>query len=263
LLFAKKRKFAYLAIQPAAQSDFVIPELEYHGFRKSTLELAPTATLRVDLRLRQDELLAHLKRQTKQNVRRSENAGIITRPGNAADIGTFVGLHQKTSQRQNFLPYPDTYFEHLWRLFSPGGNICILLAEYNQEAVSGLLLIAYGDTVAAKLIGWSGAYPDLRPNDALFWGAINWSKSNGYSWFDFEGINRQGALAWLQNGELPEQYRHTPDFLKYGYGGEVAILPEAYENSFNPLISLAMKNLKLHVNDQSWSSKFVDRIRKR
>ena len=199
-----------------------------HGFRPSWLELAPTATILLDLTQDTDQILGQMKRQTRQKVRRSEREGMTTREGTEVDLPVFYQLYLATSQRQRFTPYPEEYFSRMWQVFSKQGLISLMIAEYQSAPVSALLLVAFGDTVIPKILGWSGQHAKCRPNDAVFWAAIQWAKTHGYRCFDMEGINREGAELTLSGQSLPEALRHTPDFFKLGYGGSVTLFPQSY-----------------------------------
>jgi lipid II:glycine glycyltransferase (peptidoglycan interpeptide bridge formation enzyme) len=227
--------FQLLTVQPANDNS-ELPELfTGRGFRSSWLELAPTATILLDLAPDREQILAQMKRQTRQNIRRSEREGMTVREGTVADLPAFYQLHLMTSQRQKFKPYPEKYFARMWQVFSTQGLTSLILAEYQGTAVSALLLVLFGDTVIAKTLGWSGQYAERRPNDAVFWASIQWAKSHGYRCFDFEGIDRKGAELLVSGQPLPEELQHTPDFIKLGYGGKVALMPQSYYFVPSPL----------------------------
>jgi len=227
--------FFLLAVQPANEVSELKLLLINRGFRSSWLELAPTATILLDLSPELDQILALMKRQTRQNIRRSEREGMTVREGTEADLPAFYELHLVTSQRQKFKPYPRKYFAQMWRVFSTQGLISLILAEYQGAPVSALLLVSFADIVIAKILGWSGQYAEHRPNDAVFWASIQWAKSNGYHCFDFEGIDREGAELMVSGQPLHEELRHTPDFIKLGYGGKVALMPQSYYFVPSPL----------------------------
>jgi lipid II:glycine glycyltransferase (peptidoglycan interpeptide bridge formation enzyme) len=225
---ARRNHFLVITIQPADHDREFQALLPEYGFRRSWLELAPTATILHDLTQEPREILKQMKRQTRQNVNRSGREGITTRAGTEADLPTFYRFYLATSERQGFTPYPEDYFTQMWQLFSAQDAIALILAEYRNTPVSALLLISFGDTVIPKILGWSGEHPKRRPNDAVFWGAIQWAKSHGYHYFDMEGINREGAELMLSGESLPEELRHTPDFFKLGYGGSITLMPQSY-----------------------------------
>jgi peptidoglycan pentaglycine glycine transferase (the first glycine) len=251
-----------LAIQPPNNGQAMVCLLPPRGFRPSSLELAPTATILIDLAPDPDGILAAMKRQTRQNIRRGEREGITVHEGTARDLPTFYALHTATSQRQNFPPYPQEYFTHMWQLLEPHGYITLLLAAYEAETVSALLLVPFGNAVIAKILGWSGLYADRRPNEALFWAAIQWSKSHGYPLFDFEGIDPNGARAVLKGESLPASLHHSPDFLKHGFGGQVVLYPEAYDRVSSPILRWAYCKASPRIGGQSAASKLMDRLRK-
>jgi lipid II:glycine glycyltransferase (peptidoglycan interpeptide bridge formation enzyme) len=252
-----------VAIQPSNNGQATIDLLPPRGFEPSSLELAPTATILINLAPGPDAILAGMKRQTRQNIRRSERAGISVHEGTEDDLPAFYTLHEATSRRQKFPPYPKEYFTHMWKVLEPHGYITVLLAKLEDEVVSALLLVPFGDTVIAKILGWSGLHGDRRPNEALFWGSIQWARSRGYSYFDFEGIDPIGARAILRGESLPESLRRTPDFLKHGFGGQVVLYPEAYDRVSNPVLGWAYRKASPRIGGESPASKLMDRLRKR
>lgn len=225
---AKNNHYLLIVLQPCESDQTFKACLSDQGFRESWLELAPTATIIHDLSLDTQEIMKQMKRQTRQNIKRSVREEITTREGTEADLPTFYQLHVTTSQRQGFTPYPQEYFSQMWQVFSKPGWISLIFAEYQGIPVSALLLVSFGDTVIPKILGWSGEHGKRRPNDAVFWAAIQWAKDHGYRYFDMEGIDREGAELILSGQSLPEELRRTPDFFKLGYGGRVSVYPRSY-----------------------------------
>jgi len=260
---SRNRHVQLLAIQPPNDSHYMTGLLEKQGFRLSTLELAPVASILIDVQPEPEEILGQMKRQTRQNIRRSIREGVTFREGTLADLHTFYDLHISSSQRQHFLPYPFHYFETMGQVLEPHGYFKLLLTEYEGQAVSAFLLVPFHDTVIAKILGWSGMHREHRPNEALAWGAILWAKENGYRYFDFEGID-QDAAQYLLNGEsLPESMHSSPNFFKYGFGGKIVLYPPAYDYLFSPPLRWIYNRIPLKVATQSMTSKVLDRLRKR
>jgi lipid II:glycine glycyltransferase (peptidoglycan interpeptide bridge formation enzyme) len=170
-----------------------------------------------------------MKRQNRQNIRHAERDGITIREGRRDDLETFYRHYLATSLRQKFAPYPIEYFYRMWDIFYKKGNIGLILSEYENQPISGLLIVPFNDKVIAKLFGWSGQYAGSRPNEAVFWGAIQWAKTHGYHFFDLQGIDPVGAKALLSGQPLPESLLHTPTFMKLQFGGQVCLFPAAFE----------------------------------
>lgn len=252
-----------LAIQPAYECPDLAELFKQHKFHPSWLELAPTATILLDLTPQTDQILSQMKRQTRQNIRRSEREGITVREGSQADLSTFYSLHLATCQRQEYSPYSEQYFNCMWQILAPHGYISLMMAEFGDEPVSALLLIPFGDTVIAKTLGWSGQYAEKRPNDAVFWASIQWSKIHGYRYYDFEGIDRRGAEIMVSGQPLPEELQHTPDFIKLGYGGQVSLIPKAYDLIPNPLFRWPYRIFFEKTDRGLRVNKLIDRFRRR
>jgi lipid II:glycine glycyltransferase (peptidoglycan interpeptide bridge formation enzyme) len=253
----------YLALQPPNNGQALANRLPDWGFERSWIELAPTASIVIDLTLADSVLLALMKRQTRQNIRRSERAGIKVREGCEADLRSFYDLHLATSRRQQFHPYAEHYLAEMWRVLYPHGYLKLLLAELQGEAVSALLIVPFGEMVIAKLLGWSGLHADCRPNDAVFWGAIKWAKASGYRRFDFEGLDLSTARAVLKNGSLPESRRSSPDFFKLGFGGQVTLYPEAYDHVYVPVVSWLYRCVAPKTGGGARLYRMLDRYRRR
>ncbi len=262
-LAGKECGLKYLAIQPPCKNELVSFTLTRYGFKPSWMELASTATILIDLSQEPGKILAQMKRQTRQNIMRSERGEITCREGDENDLSTFYRLHSATSQRQGFTPFSECYYQKMWHIFKPLGYIKLIIAEFHDEAVSALLLVPFGDSVVAKILGWSGQYRELRPNDAVFWASILWAKAHGYHYFDLEGIDRRCAIQINQGIPLPDKARDSYTFFKLGYGGKIAIFPLAYDYVYNPVVRQVYQ--MIFSKPEQWSKFYgsLDRIRRR
>jgi lipid II:glycine glycyltransferase (peptidoglycan interpeptide bridge formation enzyme) len=245
LRICKAHHLTYLVIQPPTNGILIERELARHGFSSCWFELAPTATVLIDLSLDSKEILARMKRQTSQNIRRGENRGIKVRTGQESDLPSFYRLYAATNERYGTRPYSERYFKNLWNLMEPQGFIKLFLASHDSEQVSALLTITLGETVIASKLGWSGNYGDCRPNEVLFWEAIKWAKVNGYRFFDFEGIDIEGAKAVLEGKPLPEALQETPTRFKLSFGGDVVLNPGPCDYLYNRQLRWLNNKVKL------------------
>lgn len=225
LLACRAHQVSFLVIQPSSNGELVARQLAKRGFEPGWIELAPTATVLIDLTPDAQEILAHMKRQTRQNIRRGEQRGIQVREGQESDLPAFHRLYAATNERYGTRPYSKEYFADMWHILEPSGLLKLFLATHDTEPVSALLTIPFGDTVVASKLGWSGLQGDSRPNEVLFWEAIKWAKVNGYRFFDLEGIDVEGAKAVLEGRPLPEALQETPTRFKLSFGGEVVLYP--------------------------------------
>lgn len=258
---ARKFRIQHLTLQPPGGNGHLVQGLSEQGFRPSTAELAPPATLLLDLSKDQDALEAEMNRKTRYNVRLSGRKGITVRDGDESDLVTYYKILASTGERQNFSPYPEKYFTEMWRILKPRGWIKLFLAEFENEVVSAQLAVPFGDTMINKLSVWSGQHGSRRPNEALQWAAITWAKSQGYRFYDFEGIKPAAARAVLRQEAIPESLKQSVTSFKLGFGGEVTIFPEAYDYVYNPLLRWAYTEIFPRLEDRRMVKRILKRIR--
>lgn len=200
------------------------------------IRIGPEATTMVDLEQDLDTIQANMKSKTRYNVRYAARKEIVVREGTIDDLPTFHTLLQKTAARNEFSPYSLEYFEQMYHLFTPHQHFKLLFAEHEGEILSAILLIAFSDTVIYKKGAWSGAKGNLRPNEALHWEAIKWAKTQGYRYYDFEGISRVAAQSVIAGEGIPDEAMNTYTRFKLGFGGEIRLLPHTFIYSRNPVI---------------------------
>lgn len=235
----RRDRVIYLKVQPPAGREDIGACLLRRGHSESALELAPTATVRVDVGRSDDQLLAGMRTNTRRNIRKAQRAGVTVRAGGDADLPTLYRFIEATGRRQDFPPYPARYYEQMWRSFAPGGKAHLLVAERDGIPLSAVLLIAFGDTVIYKMGGWSGDAREARPNELVHWTAIGWAREHGHRWYDLEGIDLPAARAVLAGETPPETAQRGVSHFKLGFGGEVTIFPPAYDSGGRGLLGIA------------------------
>jgi lipid II:glycine glycyltransferase (peptidoglycan interpeptide bridge formation enzyme) len=258
---ARAHRSQYLIVQPPCEVGALSNRLLRKGFEPSSTHVAPVATVAIDLVKDLDDILAQMKAGTRRNVRLSQRRGITVREGAAGDLPAFHRLLVATGQRQGFSPYPEEYFTEMWRVLDPSGYVRLFVAEYAGEAVSALLLIPFGDTAIYKKGAWSGRHGDRRPNEALHWTAIQWAKSQGYRYYDFEGINPEAARAIASGEPLPDFLTQTVTRFKLGFGGQLFLYPGPYDYVCNPVLRWAYTTLYRKIANWPITKSTLNRLR--
>lgn len=258
---AEAHRVQYLVIQPPNNGEAFGRQLPRWGFRPSSIEVVPTATVRVDLTKDLDEILAQMKSKTRYNVRLGQRKGITVREGTQRDLSVFYRLLVATGQRQQFSPESEEFYFKMWRVLSLHGYIKLFLTEYDGEAVSGLLAVPFGDTVIYKRGAWSGRHGNRRPNEVMHWTAIQWAKTQGYHYYDFEGIAPKAARAILEDRPLSDSLRQTTTRFKLQFGGQVTLFPGAYDYIHNPLLRWAYGAVFPKVQNWPVVEKLANRLR--
>ncbi len=258
---ARLRRVRHLTIQPANNGHVFTQELADRGFRPSSVPVAPQTSLIIDLGADIATILAQLSSKTRYNIRLGERSGIKVREGHEGDLPTYYRMLVTTGDRQGFVVYPQEYFTEMWRWLHHHEYVRLFLAEYDGEIVSGQLVVPFGDTVINTLSVWSGHHGSKRPNHVLQWHAIEWSKANGYRYYDFEGIDRRAVEAARENKPLPQSLTQTVTSFKLGFGGETVLFPSAQYHVSNALISWSYESAFRRMSDWPLVKKAVGRFR--
>lgn len=230
---AREQNVYYLAVQVPRGGGAFSRELLNFGFFPALLDLAPTASVVIDLSNSLDVLLSRMHKTTRYDIRASQRKGITVREGGLKDIDAVHRLLLATAERRGFLGLKNDYLREVWRQFSGGGYTKIFIAEFQERPISAALMMSFGDTVTYWKAGWSGECSTLYPNEALQWTAIQWAKSNGYRYYDLGGIPRALAKSALADDSVRKPGAHSVAFYKLGFGGQIELFPEALMYIYN------------------------------
>lgn len=235
---ARTEKVILFKLQPPHTDEVWVERLIQEEFWPSHSHADNVATVLIDLALDESQLLKNMKKSLRKGIRRAERAGVTVRKGTAQDLSTFYRILQETSWRGNFAIHNEAYYQQVWQIFVTSGHIALFLAEYEGEAVAGVMLILFGDTAYARFGGWNGRHGKYEPNSFLRWTAIRWAKTQGYRWYDFMGIDETVARAVLR-GQKP--HGHGYSAFKLGFGGQVVLSPGTYDYMRQPFLFKSYK----------------------
>lgn len=167
-----------------------LAEIAFHAPAGSHVAHLHEAAVRHVLELDSDPaiLLRRFSRASVgRNIRKAERAGVRIRlsRSRADTVSTFFRLHVATRRRQGVPVQPLRFFEQVWEhLIAPGLGYT-LVATVGDRAVAAAIFLAWHDTVVYK---FGASEPDawhLRPNNLLFWSAIERSCADGHTTFDW------------------------------------------------------------------------------
>ncbi|MCH7750937.1 MAG: GNAT family N-acetyltransferase [Planctomycetes bacterium] len=141
-----------------------------------------------------------------------------------------------TAKRQGFEEYSEDYIQRMYDEFAAQGWAKLFLVEHQEELVSGLIAIPFGDTVLFKKGAWTGQHGPLCPNEAMHWHAICWAKNAGYRYYDFGGIDRATAEPLCRGVAVSRKQMDQVSRFKIGFGGQVTLMPETLAFPSNALL---------------------------
>ena len=228
---ARQHRIALVKIQPPVNRDDLPALLEARGLTVSTLDTAPVASVVVDVGpdRNEDDIFRAMRATTRRRVRQARKEGVTVRSGGADDLPALQTIIEATARRQGFSPYPADYYRRMWDIFGASGHARLMIAEHKSVPLSGMLLIAFGNTVIYKIGGWAGdAESPHGASELMHWTAIAWAHDAGYRHYDFEGIPINVAKA-VRSGNPANPQAHGVAFFKLGFGGDPVLYPGTYD----------------------------------
>jgi lipid II:glycine glycyltransferase (peptidoglycan interpeptide bridge formation enzyme) len=257
---ARGARVRLLIVQPPQGGDAIEAELVARGYTLGAPPVAPSATMRIDLRPSLEQILARMSPSKRHEIRRGQRAGVAIKSGGRTDVELFHALHAATARRQGFPALSKSYLWQQWDALPPGA-VQLILAFHDGRAVAGAWMTAFSDTVSGRLTGWVGQKGPVHPAMACHWGAIQWAKENGYRYYDLGGFDRRYAELLIARQPLPDEFHQTPYAFKQYLGAEPLLLPVARQRAFGPLTSFIARAVYPLVNRSRSFRRLINGLR--
>ena len=90
--------------------------------------------------------------------------------------------------RDEFFIHNKTHYENVMRLYSQGDRAALFLAEYEGEAIAGMIVLRFGRWSWYMYGASSNEHRNLMPNHLLQWNGMQWARSYGCWYYNFRGI---------------------------------------------------------------------------
>jgi lipid II:glycine glycyltransferase (peptidoglycan interpeptide bridge formation enzyme) len=229
-----------LFVQPPEGGESISAALLERGFRPSDANVAPSASVRVDLASDPAEIRRNLSRRLRGWTNQWSTRGVTVREGTEEDFPTATELHARTAEHHGFAPFTHDYLAALHRELSPGGHFLLLIGEVNGHPGAMGVYTGNGGVLKSRLVGLDRSSEAARFDTvaAIDWAALTWAKRNGYRWFDFAGISPASLVALESNGPRDLARIPGPDRYKLRFGGVLYRYPEPVELIASPLLRL-------------------------
>lgn len=204
------------------------------GFLKENHSIQPQRTIVIDLLHDEDRIMGRMKQKTRYNIKLAKRKDIVIHP--SADIPLFYRLMEETSERDKFVVHDRTYYQKAYDLFQPRGYCELLIADYQNEPVAGLMVFAYRDRSWYLYGASSGLHRERMPTYLIQWEAMRWAKSQGCHEYDLWGVPDADLEI------LEQQFTQRTDGLwgvyrfKRGFGGELRRQIGPWVRVYNPLL---------------------------
>ena len=152
----------------------------------------------------------------RRNIKVAQTRGVRIERGNEREhVEAFYRLHLETRRRQGVPIQPWRFFDLLWSKLIANGLGFVLLAYKDDECLAGAVFLHWQRTLTYKYGASAADGLNLRPNNLLFWTAIQWGCENGYSLFDMgkTDLANTGLRAFKSGwgaDEMPLVYSSLP-----------------------------------------------------
>lgn len=259
--WCRANRVRHLIVQPGEQAADITDALAARGYVGNAPAVAPTATIRVDLRQSLDEILGRMSAARRRDIRLAERSQIDVRIGGEADLDIFRAMHESTAQRQEFAPLSRTYLQRQWNVLHPLGWLQLFIARHEGRPIAGISVTAFADRVSFRVAGWTGEAAKFRCNAACHWSAIQWAKRQGYRYYDFGDFDRNVAETLIADPNAAGNHAQSPEAFKHRFGGDVVLLPKPLQFTFNPVVRAVTRVVFGRFAGRSSFQRFIHRFR--
>lgn len=218
--FAKVEKIAaqeqsvFFKIEPTHELQI---ETNYEYEKSDSLQ--PPKTVVLDLREKEEELLAKMHEKTRYNIRLAERHGVQIRN---SPYEVFWRMLQETAERDKFSTHERGYYGKLLETRSENFSNELFFAEYKGKVLAAALINFYKPSASATYLHGAStrAHKEVMAPHLLHWQAIKEAKKRGFDYYDFWGIDE---IKW-------------PGVTKFklGFGGSIIEYPPAVDIIYRP-----------------------------
>ena len=216
--------------------------LAQSGYYPVQRSVQPRRTTLLDIGGSEDEILQTMKQKTRYNIRLAGRKEVVVREGTAADVTLFTDLMQTTGRRNDFGVHSPEYYQAIYRQMAPAGRVGLLLAEYQNQPLAGLMVFCLGDTAWYFYGASSDAERNRMPTYLLQWEAIRWARARHCTIYDLWGVPD------ADEATLEAEFNQRSDGLwgvyrfKRGFGGRLVRWVGAFDCVLNrPLYALSRR----------------------
>jgi hypothetical protein len=165
---------------------------KWRGVLPPKFSLYEWATLVIDLRRSEEEILKSLKASARKEISKAAQRGVeIRQVETISELHNYYRFAADCAHRYGKDMFGFEDFETMWRHLRRWGYFETFVAYLAGEMIAGLSV--WGDrTMVGELGSFQSqrAYDDkLGGSDAVKWAAIRWARQTGVNFFDLAGIN--------------------------------------------------------------------------
>jgi lipid II:glycine glycyltransferase (peptidoglycan interpeptide bridge formation enzyme) len=221
---ARQEKVSFIRISPLLRDTEENKKIFKNlGFRPAPIHMHAETTWTLDLAPSEEELLAGMRKTTRNLIRRATREGVSIKMGASAhDVEIFNDLYRETVLKHSFTPFSLTFLQKQVKILSKDNNILVFTALYNNQPLASAIIVFYGNSAFYHHGASSPTkYPKIPAAYLLQWEAIREAKRRGHKFYNFWGVipSKKVNGQWsMVNGSKKHPWAGLTLF-KTGFGG--------------------------------------------
>ena len=213
--------------------------LDSRPLKWASYKVEPSYSYQLDLNKGLDIVWSQLKKKLRQNIKKEQKKGIVIQEGSKKELEIiYNSLIERYEEQDRMVTVPKRYLLELYDFFYPS-NMKILVAEYEDENIGGLIDLYYKE----KACSWIGnAKPkkgNVNATDLIQWEAINKAYKEGCRYYEEMGAHTERLCKYKS--------KYNPDLLVYykarKYSPLGYLAEKGYTNFLKPLRSKAISKI--------------------
>ena len=227
----KKKNAILIKLEPDVEKSRF--HLKNPHLKVSPYPLFTRYTFRLDLTLKDEELLSKMHPKTRYNIRLSQKKGVYVRQDNSdTAFENYLKLMKETTLRQKFFAHTEKYHRLMWETMKEAGIAHLLTAKYKtaegrEETLVVWIVFMFNKVLYYPYGASTNLYRQFMPSNLIMWEAIRFGKKNGAEVFDM----------WGALGPDPDPADPWYGFHKFkeGYGPVLTELTGSFDLVVNPV----------------------------
>ena len=178
----------------------------------------PRNTLRMDLRLSEDALLAQMKPKGRYNIRVAQRHGVqVVEDNSRKGMADFLRLYKRMTERKEINAKPASYFRILTSMLFGVKHGSLYFAEYQGRRIAAAIVVYFGNQAIYFFGGSLVTDRNVMAPYLLHFEIMRRAKAMGYEWYDFWGVGPE---------DQPDHPWHNFSVFKRKFGGvELSLVP--------------------------------------
>lgn len=202
--------FSPVDILPASMVDN--KNLRLIGSRQAPMHLTADLTIQLDLTLSETELLAQMRKNHRQSIKKANNLGITTRIStDEKELSEFYTEQLSLARHHGFVPFPKSFLVKQFQAFAKDGQVALIHSELQGELLASAYIIFYNGE-AVYHYGVSTQLNQQYPGSyACQWRAIIEARVRGCRRYNLWGVSPK---------DQPHHRFAGVGLFKRGFGGQ-------------------------------------------